>query len=273
MSDTVPVKPLTKRGGGSNNSKNSRQHRRGGSSSSSVNDEEGSLTYSAASSASVSTAGGESTDSSFADIMRVLDKEDSAQLEELMKKEGMNSKLYKPKRSSKRGGRRSSKNTDVSVASSLNYSTDGESAWANHTQATEGSHLNGEQFLQTIPGQPSDSAFDGGGGRRGRQVASSSHSTTSTTDEQGFDNSLFAEADPVAAKVVKSKRHGKKVVATKSSRSVASSTNKPPVSPERRRKMKEVPMDERSDAGGMWYAKWWMCGFADALQEGLSNFR
>jgi hypothetical protein len=93
----------------------------------------GSLTYSATSSVqSGGSAAGESTDSSFADIMRVLDLQDSEQLKEIIKKEGVSSidELQK-----KRGYQ-----SGASVASSLAYSTDGES------------HLEGTKLLQTIAG-------------------------------------------------------------------------------------------------------------------------
>ena len=93
----------------------------------------GSLTYSATSSVqSGGSAAGESTDSSFADIMRVLDLQDSEQLKEIIKKEGVSSvdELQK-----KRGY-----HSGASVASSLAYSTDGES------------HLEGTKLLQTIAG-------------------------------------------------------------------------------------------------------------------------
>ena len=93
----------------------------------------GSLTYSATSSVqSGGSAAGESTDSSFADIMRVLDLQDSEQLKQIIKKEGVSSidELQK-----KRGV-----NSGASVASSLAYSTDGES------------HLEGTRLLQTIAG-------------------------------------------------------------------------------------------------------------------------
>jgi hypothetical protein len=88
-----------------------------------------SLTYSAGSSIA-SSAAGESTDSSFADIMKVLDVQDSEELVAFMKREGV-------KEPSKY---RQTKTSTMSVASSLNYSTDGESA-------LEGAHL-----LQTITG-------------------------------------------------------------------------------------------------------------------------
>jgi hypothetical protein len=100
-------------------------------------DGQGSLTYSATSSVqSGGSAAGESTDSSFAGIMRVLDLQDgssSKELKALLKKEGVSSAVELRE---KRGYGTSA----VSVASSLNYSTDGES------------HLEGSQLLQTIAG-------------------------------------------------------------------------------------------------------------------------
>lgn len=107
-------------------------------------DGQGSLTYSAASSVhSGGSAAGESTDSSFADIMRVLDlqENDSKELRVLCQREGVNSvgELRE-----KRGFAASS---NYSVASSLNYSMDGES------------HLEGSQLLQTIAGYVNEFAF------------------------------------------------------------------------------------------------------------------
>lgn len=89
-----------------------------------------SLTYSAASSGSGGSAAGESTDSSFADIMRVLDLQDSQELKVLMKKEGVSSvEQFKNKRLQ----------SGLSQ-SSLAYSFD------------EGSQLDGAQMLQTLAG-------------------------------------------------------------------------------------------------------------------------
>ena len=77
---------------------------------------------------------GESTDSSFADVMRVLDLQDSKELHALIKKEGVTSAEQLRE---KRG---LPSHSGVSVASSLAYSTDGES------------HLEGTKLLQTIAG-------------------------------------------------------------------------------------------------------------------------
>lgn len=78
-----------------------------------------SLTYSATSSVvSGGSAAGESTDSSFADIMRVLDLQDTDELKEFIRKEGVSSI----------GELRSKRMASgQSVASSLVYSLDGES--------------------------------------------------------------------------------------------------------------------------------------------------
>jgi hypothetical protein len=116
--------------------KGGRQHRRSYSEDTDNTDGAGSLTYSATSSVqSGGSAAGESTDSSFADIMRVLDLQDSDQLKEFIKKEGCTSvdELQKKRGWSSGGG-------GVSVASSLAYSTDAES------------HLEGTKLLQTITG-------------------------------------------------------------------------------------------------------------------------
>lgn len=133
---------------GSRGRKSGRNHRR----THSEDTDTGSLTYSATSSVqSGGSAAGESTDSSFADIMRVLDLQDSEQLKEFIKKEGCTSvdELQK-----KRGWSGTVGGGGVSVASSLAYSTDAES------------HLEGTKLLQTIVGQPSDSyGIDGGGVR------------------------------------------------------------------------------------------------------------
>lgn len=103
--------------------KSRRGHRRGNSQNSEgdadPSDGSASLTYSAGSSIA-SSAAGESTDSSFADIMRVLDVQDSQELAAYMKREGVTDPAQ--------ALRKSKGSTAVSVTSSLNYSTDGESA-------------------------------------------------------------------------------------------------------------------------------------------------
>ena len=118
--------------------KGGNRHRRNFSEDTDNTDGAGSLTYSATSSVqSGGSAAGESTDSSFADIMRVLDLQDSDQLKEFIKKEGCTSvdELQK-----KRGWATNGGGGGMSVTSSLAYSTDGES------------HLEGTKLLQTIAG-------------------------------------------------------------------------------------------------------------------------
>jgi hypothetical protein len=99
-----------------------------------------SLTYSATSSVhSGGSAAGESTDSSFADIMRVLDMQDGGELAALCKKEGVSSPGELREKANVL--LRSKAKSDRSMgANSLAYSTDGEST------------LNGANFLQTIAG-------------------------------------------------------------------------------------------------------------------------
>eukprot|EP00532_Pseudo-nitzschia_australis_P001450 CAMPEP_0168184894 /NCGR_PEP_ID=MMETSP0139_2-20121125/13519_1 /TAXON_ID=44445 /ORGANISM="Pseudo-nitzschia australis, Strain 10249 10 AB" /LENGTH=266 /DNA_ID=CAMNT_0008106619 /DNA_START=466 /DNA_END=1263 /DNA_ORIENTATION=- len=168
--------------GGSRNS-----HRRNQSEDTDNTDGAGSLTYSATSSVqSGGSAAGESTDSSFADIMRVLDLQDEKQLKEYIKKEGCTTvdELQK-----KRGWTTSGQ----SVTSSLAYSTDGESA------------LEGTKLLQTIAGQANDNyGFDGG----------------NTIEDEKL-NLLFAPAAPAVVKKTK----GNKVVLGKDKTTKRNSTS------------------------------------------------
>lgn len=120
----------------------SRHHRRSHSEDTDQTDGAGSLTYSATSSVqSGGSAAGESTDSSFADIMRVLDLQDSDQLRELIRKEGVTSvdELQRKRGMVYPGG---------SVASSLQYSA----ASLQYSIDDGESHLEGTRLLQTITG-------------------------------------------------------------------------------------------------------------------------
>lgn len=221
-----------------------RRHRRGGQSS---EDDNGSLTYSAGSSINSgnSSAAGESTDSSFSDIMRVLALQDGPELEALMKKEGVDPRAIAKVRAKAAG--------DTSVTSSLNYSTDGESA------------LNGEDVLQTITGQPSDSYGPDGGG------------IGLIREHQGdaiSDDIVFAPADPVDPK----HRKGSKVRTSPRDKGLRKKDRRPSTK-DRRPSIKAVDagtpppaprrgnLESRSEEDSLWYAKWWMCGFTDALRE------
>ena len=124
-----------------NTRKHRRQHQR---TQSDDHTDSGSLTYSAAS--SINSAG-ESTDSSFADIMKVLEMHDPNELGPLMKEKGLSPaeyQLIQHQHASLAGQpsfgfrRRSSQ---VSVTSSLQYSTDGES-----------NILHGADLVSTITG-------------------------------------------------------------------------------------------------------------------------
>jgi hypothetical protein len=132
---------------------NHRRHNSNDHSNSSNNDGDdptdgnGSLTYSAAS--SINSAG-ESTDSSFADIMKVLDGQDTHELAAYLKhqaaKQHHNNKLNNNNHTSR---------DERSVGESLAYSTDADSHMQRSmgTDAyTEASGLHGTDLLSTITG-------------------------------------------------------------------------------------------------------------------------
>jgi hypothetical protein len=141
----------------SNNSENGNDH--------DPTDGSGSLTYSAAS--SINSTAGESTDSSFADIMRVLDVQDSKELAAVLHKE-------RARHSNSHFGSATSKHSQISrhpyhhgdersiaahsiAAESLTYSTDAESHMRSldmRSLATDGefSGLHGTGILATIAG-------------------------------------------------------------------------------------------------------------------------
>lgn len=111
-----------------------RRHRRGSSDHDGDGDPldgNGSLTYSAASSVN---SGGESTDSSFGDIMKVLDIQDSKELHAYLKREAL------------RTGR-----DEKSVAESLAYSTDAETHIRSLATDAE-SALHGADLISTFTG-------------------------------------------------------------------------------------------------------------------------
>eukprot|EP00545_Synedropsis_sp_CCMP1620_P003390 CAMPEP_0119009282 /NCGR_PEP_ID=MMETSP1176-20130426/4256_1 /TAXON_ID=265551 /ORGANISM="Synedropsis recta cf, Strain CCMP1620" /LENGTH=269 /DNA_ID=CAMNT_0006961757 /DNA_START=178 /DNA_END=987 /DNA_ORIENTATION=- len=235
-----------------------RRHRRGAPSD---GDDNGSLTYSSAGSSinsGASSAAGESTDSSFSDIMRVLALQEGPELEALMKKEGLDPRTIAKVKAKAAGD-------NSSVASSLNYSTDGESA------------LNGECVITTITGQPSDSHGHDGGG-------------LGLVQEGGpmTENIVFAPADPIDRKHRKGSRSSRSSSRSKQAKEKESKSNRPkpqpvpigspirprvrpstahpgtpPPAPRRGLELNESRCDEDS----LWYAKWWMCGFTDALRD------
>jgi len=268
-------------GGRGRKSKAANRHRRTHSEDMDNTDGAGSLTYSATSSVqSGGSAAGESTDSSFADIMRVLDMQDSQQLKDFIKKEGCTSVDELQKKKGWSGG--------MSVASSLAYSSDGES------------HLQGTKLLQTIAGQPSDSyGFDGG---------------SATMEDEKMDL-LFAPAAPAIVKKTKgnkvvlgkdkmtTKRNSRKSGSSKlinelsTPRASSNSSYSTPEQPQRRRyspspssSTKSTPTKSPpSDMSGtpplptrkhftkdgyvleeeddVWYKEWWMSCFPDTFKN------
>lgn len=129
-----------------------RHHRRGGSEGSGA-----SLTYSAGSSVqSAGSAAGESTDSSFADIMRVLDLQDSKELQEFIQREGVDPRIYvKNKAQQQQQQQGMSANAHANSSSAMIGSTRDEKSVNSLAYSTDGdSALNGEKVLglQTISG-------------------------------------------------------------------------------------------------------------------------
>ena len=86
---------------------------------------------------------------------------------------------------------------------------------------------------------------------------------------------VFAPADPVSrhrksSKGSKSSRHRSKTSPNvpgsphgERQRPSAAPKGTPPPAPKRDNEVK----DARNDEDSLWYAKWWMCGFTDALRD------
>lgn len=125
-------------------------------------DGSGSLTYSAAS--SINSQAGESTDSSFADIMRVLDVQDSKELVAVLQKERArhSNSHYGTNKHNNRyrgGGDERSIAAHSIAAESLTYSTDAESHMRSLATDAEFSGLHGTGLLSTIAGYVSFRLF------------------------------------------------------------------------------------------------------------------
>ena len=108
--------------------------------------DEQSLTYSISSSVGGGSQTGESTDSSFADIMKVLDLNDTAEIVALMEAEGitdMTAQEYVERAKARAAMHRSRKAGGVSVADSLAYSVDGESTIADNSMYNQYNHRYG----------------------------------------------------------------------------------------------------------------------------------
>lgn len=234
-------------------------------------DGSGSLTYSASSSVNGSSAG-ESTDSSFADIMRVLDLDDSSELAAIMAKEGVSNAdaMLMQQRTTSRRNRTGQ--TGASVTSSLNYSEDGESS------------ISGEGGMptQTTSGQPSDSGGPDGGGMGGNIMfqapsmpedgggRSSRGGSKSRTPKAGNASSLQRGGGKPRKNVMppsKTERQSS-LDDRSSSGSAATPTSPPPrAMPSKKSRSKGEKITD-PDSEKVWYAQWWMCGFTDALGRG-----
>lgn len=251
------------------NTRKHRRHQRTNSDDGDPTDGSGSLTYSAAS--SINSAG-ESTDSSFADIMKVLDMQDPGELGPLLKEKGISPSEYhmhlQQQANYPAHHHHKTRSSQASVASSLQYSTDGESNF-----------LLGTDLVSTTTGQPSDSMANDGG--------------KYTAESDVFDISMFAPADPTDSikkrkkeKKSKSKesrskesssgttRSSPKVESMRSLSSVNTSkqgststirrknNGMPPPLPRNKAKPVETSVEE-----DLCYAEWWMSCFPDAFKE------
>lgn len=271
------------KGGLGRKNKGGNRHRRNYSEDTDNTDGAGSLTYSATSSVqSGGSAAGESTDSSFADIMRVLDLQDSQQLKDFIKKEGVTSvdELSRKKGWSSGG---------VSVASSLAYSTDGES------------HLEGTKLLQTITGQPSDGyGYDGGGAMEDEDLDLLFAPAAPAVVKKTKGNKVVLGKDKTVKRISSnSSRKGREKISNEVStpRSSSNSSYRTPEQTDRRRyspspssSSKSTPTKAPpSESGGtpplptrkhftkegfvleeeddVWYKEWWMSCFPDAFKN------
>eukprot|EP00550_Attheya_septentrionalis_P003063 CAMPEP_0198283074 /NCGR_PEP_ID=MMETSP1449-20131203/2754_1 /TAXON_ID=420275 /ORGANISM="Attheya septentrionalis, Strain CCMP2084" /LENGTH=297 /DNA_ID=CAMNT_0043979551 /DNA_START=417 /DNA_END=1310 /DNA_ORIENTATION=+ len=246
------------------------------------NDGTGSLTYSASSSInSGSSHAEESTDSSFADIMRVLDLDDSSELAALMTKEAVSNPDHHAVMQYRTAARRNPGRA-ASVTSSLNYS-DGESSVSGGKEPSD-THGHDEEGLGSdiifAPAMPDD------GVRPSRKSKKSSKKTSSKSPAsrpKTQRNDSFASAGQYKSSSRHSTPNSTRTAAstptqdTRSSSgsgSMSTPTSPPPrAGPPKRRSTHRS--GHSSEAIGendrVWYAQWWMCGFTDALSNSLNK--
>eukprot|EP00977_Amphora_coffeiformis_P010570 scaffold2490_cov169-Amphora_coffeaeformis.AAC.2 len=214
-------------------------------------DGSGSLTYSAAS--SINSATGESTDSSFADIMRVLDVQDSKELATVIQKER-----------AKHG--RDERSVAAESQHSLAYSTDAESNMRSLATDAE-SALNGTRYLSTIPGQPSDQYSDVGRPHLPKDREESENDTAGAT--MGSDDLIFAPAEHTDSlkrrkERKKRERHGQDKTPRTKNTTKNTSPNSPVVvesrqgTPPTARPPRASETCESGEEEEVWYGKWWM---------------
>mmetsp|Transcript_14719 Transcript_14719/g.23007 ORF Transcript_14719/g.23007 Transcript_14719/m.23007 type:complete len:283 (-) Transcript_14719:268-1116(-) len=249
-----------RRGKKSNSNKKERDD-----SSSLLGDDGNSLTYSAASSMDGSSALGSisqssCSQSSFSDIMRVIDLEDRDEMAGKIKKE------FKSSKKSGTGRLKAFLSSEKSTTSSLNYSTDGET-----------SALNGESLLQITMG---DNAWG----------------DASLASEELFEadsDVMFTPAQPVEKKRTRSRTGPKSPNSSKtpktknsngwsrdqtpstsgSSRSSATAEPRsPPLSPHPPKPKRLVMEEDGENGNNVFYTKWWMCGFADACTDTMPKW-
>jgi hypothetical protein len=221
-------------------------------------DGNGSLTYSAAS--SVNSGTGESTDSSFADVLRGLDVQESKEIA-----------AYLEQRLSRREDRSVAESFAYSAnVDSLAYSTEADTH--GRSIATDGeTKLHGTDYLGSITGHSQFSEAKYADDTTERQ-----DSDVPISSPDGDDDILFAPAEHFDSvkRRKKEKRAARKAQnATLTPPSTNSSLRPVPVSAESRqgtpptsRPPKREEIHKATEEEHVWYAKWWMLCFPDMNQ-------
>lgn len=243
-------------------------------------DGSGSLTYSAAS--SINSAAGESTDSSFADIMKVLDVQDSKEVSALIQKEL--ARQAKDERS-----------IAAESQNSLAYSTDAESHLRSLATDAE-SALNGTRYL---PGyviyivccnfayfisidplanrqptrhcrQPSDQFSDVGRPSTPQNREDQESGAVGPTMDSG--DLLFSPAEHTdSIKRRKDRKRRERLDKTPRTKNTQKPEQVPVESrqgtPPTARPPKAKEAFESQEEEDVWYAKWWMFCFPDAVRS------
>lgn len=244
------------------------------------NDGTGSLTYSASSSInSGSSHAEESTDSSFADIMRVLDLDDTSELAALMTKEGVSNPDHHALMQYRTAARRHPGRA-ASVTSSLNYS-DGESSVSGGKEASDTQGHEGEGLGSDIifaPAMPDDGVRPSRKSKKSSKKASSKSPASRPKTQR---NDSFASAGQYKPSSRHSTPNSTRTAAStptqdtrSSSGSMSTPTSPPPRAgpPKRRFSNRSGHSSEAiGENDRVWYAQWWMCGFTDALSNSLNK--
>jgi len=205
-----------------------------------------SLTYSASSTHSTSSSqAGESTDSSIVDVSLLVDNpvqnEQKIFNQEISNSRANNSHQQYQQRRIVSHIRMNSIGTEISsVADSMDYSRD-----------TDIDSFTGDQAM--LAGQTSDSYIDG----RMKWAAATNYNDTKNHRNLSVRTSSSPSFKKVSYSPSRRSLKSPATVITDATSSVHSGTIPSSPPPRHDKKM--------SDGKEFWYAKWWMCGFTDAL--------